>query len=364
MKRIAAALAAGIALAASTGAGGRSGASPTNAQLAGQRIIYAYAGRNPPAQLLARIRAGEAAGVIFFAPNIASPARLRDVIEELQKANGARPPLLMLIDQEGGLVRRLPGPPLLSEKQIGASSQAATLAAQAGASAAKNVLADGINVNLSPVLDVYRAPGNFIDRYQRSYSSSAPLAGTLGAAFIAASQRAGVAATAKHFPGLGAAATAQDTDTGPVTLDLPLSELRGVDEAPYGAAIAAGVKLVMVSWAVYPALDGTRPAGLSPVVVASELRGRLGFRGVVISDSLGAGALASYGGFAQRAVLAAQAGDDLILCAVTDPAHNSVGKGTAALQAIAGAIADGQLPLSAAQAAAARVRALRSGLAR
>ena len=73
-----------------------------------------------------------------------------------------------------------------------------------------------------------------------------------------------MAATAKHFPGLGTAARSQDTDAGPVTLDVPLSQLRDRDEAPYPAAIAAGVKLIMVSWAIYPALDAARPAGLSP----------------------------------------------------------------------------------------------------
>jgi Glycosyl hydrolase family 3 N terminal domain len=100
----------------------------------------------------------------------------------------------------------------------------------------------------------------------------------LGAASISAQQRTGVAATAKHFPGLGAAATNQNTDEGPVTLNLSLDTIRRVDEVPYPAAIQAGVELVMSSWAVYPALDPPRPAGLSPTVIQGELRARLGFR--------------------------------------------------------------------------------------
>src|SRR5947208_2918205 len=83
-------------------------------------------------------------------------------------------------------------------------------------------------------------------------------------------QRPGVAATAKHFPGLGAAATNQDTDSRPVTLNVPRHQLRTVDERPYRSAIPAGVKLVMVSWARYPALDKRRPAGLSRTVVQGE----------------------------------------------------------------------------------------------
>ncbi len=82
-----------------------------------------------------------------------------------------------------------------------------------------------------------------------------------GAAFITAQQKVGVAATGKHFPGLGASAASQNTDAGPVTLNLSAATIRGVDEFPYRAAIAAGVKLVMVSWAVYPSLGSKRPAG-------------------------------------------------------------------------------------------------------
>ena len=78
---------------------------------------------------------------------------------------------------------------------------------------------------------------------------------------ITAQQATGVAATAKHFPGLGAATKNQNTDLGPVTLNVSLSGLRGKDEVPYPAAIAAGVKLVMVSWATYPALDRSSPGG-------------------------------------------------------------------------------------------------------
>src|SRR5581483_3691993 len=106
----------------------------------------------------------------------------------------------------------------------------------------------------------------------RSYSSDPAVVSTAGAAFIKAQQGGGVIATAKHFPGLGTAPTNADTDFEPVTLNAPLSRLRSVDEEPYKAAIAAGVDVVMVSWAVYPALS-PRPAGLSSIVVQQELRG-------------------------------------------------------------------------------------------
>jgi len=332
-------------------------------ELAGQRIVYAYAGLKPPASLLAAIRAGEAGGVIFFGPNISSASQLRAVIDQLQRASLASPlhdRLLMLTDQEGGEVRRLPGAPARSEKQIGEAADAVAAAGTAGTGAGRNLRGVGVNVNLAPVVDVYRQPGNFIDEFQRSYSSDPEAVAELAAAFITAQQRLGVAATAKHFPGLGSASRSQNTDLGPVTLRSSLSTLRAVDEAPYVSAIEAGVKLVMTSWAVYPALDPRLPAGLSPAVIQGELRGRLGFGGVTITDGIEAGALAPFGSVGNRAVLAASAGADLILCATTNPDDNTPALGTAARNAIASALAHGRLARGTAQQSAGRILALRA----
>lgn len=327
-------------------------------QLAGQRVIYSYGGLTPPASLLARIHAGEAAGVIFFADNISSQTQIRQVSRELQRAASHSPvkePLLLMTDQEGGQVRRLPGAPDLSEKQIGSSADPLAEASRAGRGAGRNLTGAGMDVNLAPVLDAFRSPGNFIDQYGRSYSSNPRQAARLGSAFITAQQRAGVAATVKHFPGLGAAATNQDTDARPVTLGLSLHMLRSVDELPYRSAIGAGVRLVMVSWATYPALDRARPAGLSQTVVQGELRRRLGFNGVTVTDALEAGALRDYGTTSNRAVLAAHAGMDLLLCA-----GQQVGEGGAAVSALASALRSGRLNPSAFEASVDRIISLRS----
>lgn len=344
-----------------------SSASPTTAgpaltarQLAGQRVIYSYPGLTPPASLLAHIRNGEAAGVIFFGENIASTTQIAGVIRRLRDAQRQSPvhtPLLLMTDQEGGQVRRLPGQPVDSAKQVGRSADPPAAATRAGAGAAATLTAAGMNVNLAPVLDVYYSSGNFIDQFGRSYSSDAHTAATLGADFLTAQQRAGPAATAKHFPGLGAAARSQNTDTGPVTVTVSLSGLRSRDELPYSAAIAAGVKLVMLSWAVYPALDANRPAGLSPIVVGSELRERLHFAGVTITDALEAKALQAYGTSAERAILAAQAGMDLILCAARD-----VTQGESATVALAGALTSGRLDPGTFRATVDRITTLRTNL--
>jgi beta-N-acetylhexosaminidase len=335
--------------------------SPT--QLAGQRVIYSYSGLTPPANLLRWIRAGKVAGVIFFAGNISSQSQLAGVAAELGKANASphnplrRYPLLLMTDQEGGLVRRLPGAPALSEKQIGEAARPGVAAKAAGRGAGHNLTRAGLNVNLAPVLDVYRAPGDFDDQFGRSYSTDPRKVSYLGADFIKAQQATGVAATAKHFPGLGAAAAAQNTDERPVTLDVPLRTLRGTDEYPYKAAIRAGTRLVMVSWAVYPALDPGVPAGLSPAVVGGELRQRLGFTGVTITDALEAGALQAYGTTRHRATTAAGAGMDLILCSAQRP-----GQGYQARVALSKSYRDGTLSQAAFRAAVQRVLGLRASL--
>lgn len=130
-----------------------------------------------------------------------------------------------------------------------------------------------------------------------------------------------------------------------------IDDLRG-----WAAAIAAGVRLVMLSWATYPALDGMRPAGLSPLVVQDELRGRLGFTGVTITDALEAGALRAFGDSGQRAVAAAGAGADLILCS-----SGNVDDADLAA-ALAGALASGRLERKEFDAASQRIMRLRSSL--
>jgi len=330
-------------------------------QLAGQRVVYSYTGLTPPAELLQLIREGEVAGVIFFSSNIKSSAQLDGVVKQLDAARAQSPvhlPLLLMTDQEGGVVRRIPnGAPTESQRQVGQSADPQQAAAQAGSSAAKTLSGAGLNVNLAPVLDVFAAPGNFIDQYGRSYSNDPTVVSSAGASFITAQQQGGVAATAKHFPGLGTAPTKANTDEVPVTLTEPLSQIRAVDEYPYKAAINAGVDLIMLSWAVYPSLDANRPAGLSSTVVQGELRDRLGYTGVTITDALEAGALKAYGGPGQRAVDAASAGMDLILCS-----SGSVSQGQEATQALAAALQGGQLTSSSFNAAVDRVDALRGKL--
>lgn len=126
---------------------------------------------------------------------------------------------------------------------------------------------------------------------------------------------------------------------------------------PYRAAIAAGVRLVMVSWAVYPALGSGRPAGLSGLIINGELRGSLHFKGVTITDALEAGALRAFGSTQNRAWMAAGAGLDLILCSGQTPSQ-----GEAALASLENHYRNRTLNQASFRAAVARILALRSSL--
>jgi beta-N-acetylhexosaminidase len=333
-------------------------------QMAGQRVIFSYSGLSAPAGLLNLIRHGDVGGVIFFSFNISSEQQITSVIAQMVAANDSTSnparayPLLLMTDQEGGLVRRIPwAGPAQTEAEIGASSDPASAATVAGQQAASGLRAVGMNVNLAPVLDVYRQPGDFDDQYQRSYSMDPGVVGQAGAAFVTAQQAGHVAATVKHFPGLGEAATSQDTDNEPVTINLSAQTLRSIDEAPYTAAIKAGVKLAMVSWANYPALDPRLPAGLSPTIIQGQLQRRLGFTGVTITDALGAGALEAYGSVQNRAMLAARAGMDALLCTATNPLP-----GLPCVRGVQAGLQDGAIPRTTFEAQLAQLLQLRASL--
>jgi beta-N-acetylhexosaminidase len=332
----------------------------TPRQLAGQRVIYSYPGLTPPQSLIKRIKAGEAAGVIFFKENVQSTSQLTSVAKRLQSAAAQSPvhePLLLMTDQEGGEIRRIPGGPEKSARDVGQSGDPVAAATATGTEAGKTLRGAGLNLNLAPVAGVHRSSGDFLDQFGRSYGKDPAEVGKLAGAFAAAQQQQDVAATVKHFPGLGAASSKQNSDEGPVRLDQSLSTLRSVDEAPYPGVLAKGAKLVMPSWAVYPALDPKYPAGLSSKVLRGELRQRLGFQGVTISDAMEAGALKSFGSTGPLAEKAATAGMDLMLCSGRDAAQ-----GAAAVDALAKGLQNGSLDKADFAAAANRVTNLRAGL--
>ena len=177
---------------------------------------------------------------------------------------------------------------------------------QQGAASGKSLRALGVNVNLAPVADAEQSPSSFLG--SRSFGAEPARVAVAVRAFVNGLQQSSVAATAKHFPGLGAAPA--NTDNGIVTVPSSRPEL-GRLLAPFKAAIDSGVQLVMVSSAVYPALDPKhRPAILSPPIVTALLRDRLHFHGVIITDSMDAPSARSVNDASTQAI---SAGVDMLL---------------------------------------------------
>ena len=279
-------------------------------QLVGERIVAGLRGTAVSPRLRKAIHSGEIAGVVLFAANFPSRAAGRKLIAGLQAVRrpaGLRQPLLIMVDQEGGEVKRIGGAPIASAEQMGA--RGAAFSREQGRLTARNLRDLGINVDLAPVLDVAR-PGGVIAETERGFGASAQRVVATAVPFARALQAGGVAATGKHFPGFGAAT--ENTDFAVQRIHLSKAALRAVDEAPYRAYIGAGGKLVMLSTAIYPALSPL-PAAFSPQIATGELRDRLGFEGVSITDALETVAVKSYGGPAEAGLAAVRAGTDLLL---------------------------------------------------
>jgi beta-N-acetylhexosaminidase len=323
-------------------------------QLAGQRVVVGFSGAEVPRGVARMTRSGALAGVILFAENLASRAAGRTLVRQLQairRPPGLRDPLLIMVDQEGGLVKRLGGAPTVSARQMGA--RGAAYSRSEGRATAANLRELGINVDLAPVLDVAR-PGGTIAATDRGFGSTAARVAATAIPFAAGLQEGGVAATAKHFPGLGAAE--ESTDFAVQRIDLSKRMLRDVDEAPYADFVERGGAMVMLSTAIYPAFS-PKPAAFARTIATGELRSRLGFEGISITDALESVAVREFGGPAKAALAAAKAGTDLLL-------FTDYRAGRQAHRALLGALRDRSLGRASFEASAGHVLRLRHGLAR
>jgi len=323
-------------------------------QLAGERIVVGLPGTSISPALRGAIGEGRVAGVVLFAENFPSRVAGKRLIAQLQairRPPKLRDPLLVMVDQEGGLVKRLGGAPTASAREMGA--RGAAFSARQGRATAANLREVGVNVDLAPVLDVGR-PGGVIAETERSFGSTAAQVEATAIPFAKALQAGGVAATGKHFPGFGAAT--ENTDFSVERIDLSKAELRAVDEKPYADFTAAGGKLVMLSTAIYPAFSD-RPAAFTRAIATGELRNRLGFEGVSITDALETPAVEDFGGTAKVAIAGARAGADLLLFARLGPAQR-------AWEALVAKLRSGGFDRTEFEAAAQRVLDLRAELLR
>lgn len=260
-------------------------------------------------------------------------------------------PFLVSTDHEGGTLftQRLYGATIFPGNMALGAIGDPELAEQAAYAAGRELRALGIRFNFAPVIDVNSDPENPIVGV-RAFGEDPKAVARLGAAALRGYARAGVAASAKHFPGHGD--TRVDSHFGLPVSTKTAAELARLDLVPFAAAIKAGVPAVMPAHMVFPGLGEPKlPVTLSSAVIQGVLRGKLGFKGLVVSDSLDMGAIANTWGTPEAAVRSLEAGCDLLL----------IGKGDykGAYAAVLAAVESGRIPRERVARSAAAVVALK-----
>ena len=301
----------------------------------------------------AHAAAAHGAGGILFLGGTTPPP---DLASRLRTAfAGAPAPVpLAMADQEGGGIQRLT-PPVASMPwpRTMAATMTTQQVQQLAQQAAAGMVGLGVRMDLAPVADVDSGAGPSASNPDgsRSFSGDAPIASEYAVAFMKGLVQGGVIPVVKHFPGLGGATG--NTDNGPASTQ-PLASLQSVGLLPFRSAVSSGAPAVMVANASVPGLTSL-PASLAPEIVTGLLRQQLGFEGLVLTDSLSAGAISSAGYDLDHAAVAAiAAGNDMVLFGSTltaaETALLSPGNVDANLRsmsaAIASAVSSGRLPVS------------------
>ncbi|OMF11128.1 glycoside hydrolase [Paenibacillus amylolyticus] len=288
-------------------------------QKVGQLLMCGFHGQHADEQITRLIRDYHVGGVIYFRRNVQSVDQLTRLSEELQgiAAEAGELPLMISVDQEGGMVARIdkegvtqvPG-----NMALGATGNP-VYTLECARILGRELKSIGIDMNLAPVVDVNNNALNPVIGV-RSYGENAERVAAHGAAAITGYQSQGIAATAKHFPGHGD--TAVDSHLGMVTVPHDRNRLKQIELLPFRRAIEAGVDAIMTAHVIFPAIEPEPiPATLSRKVLTGLLREEMGFEGIIITDCLEMHAISKPYGVAEAAIRAVEAGADLILVSHT-----------------------------------------------
>ena len=248
-------------------------------------------------------------GVILFARNFVDSAQLRRLTADIRLAAGR--PLLVAVDQEGGRIQRFVGDgftALPSMAAVATAEGAASLATATGLVLAAELLAHGVDLSFTPVLDVAHGHSEVIG--SRAFSAAPEEIAVLAAALTAGLRQAGMAACGKHFPGHGFVAADSHVDF-PVD-GRELAEMEACDLLPFRDFVDRGGELLMTAHVTYPAVDSL-PATFSAVWLQRLLRQKMGYCGWVVSDDLSMAGATAAGDIGTRLRRAAEAGCDLFL---------------------------------------------------
>lgn len=300
----------------------------------GQLFMVGFDGTAVSTDLAAFIKEYKPGGVILFSRNLESAEQIVGLTNELQRCS-PHSPLLISIDQEGGRVSRLPKEfTIFPPCEVLGRCNSSELAYAAAATIAKELKAVGINMNMSPVLDVNSNPTNPVIGDRAFGATPAPVC-ELGLATVGGLQDNRVVACGKHFPGHG------DTNADSHK-ELPLvtasrERLEQIEFPPFRQAAANGVATMMTAHVLYRALDEKRPATLSAPIIGKLLREEFQYDGVVLTDDLEMHAIIDHYGVEDAAVQSILAGCDMpLIC-------KDRNREVAALSAVDKAVADGTI---------------------
>ncbi len=254
-------------------------------------------------------------GIILFADNYDSRSQVTELNRQIQatmrRASGHKIGALISVDQEGGVVKRFPDmAPSMSAPEIG-ETEKESVAFDQGKATGRDLSSVGVNINLAPVADLDLPPSHVMR--SRSFGTNRFLVGKLVRGFTEGLQRKRVAASLKHFPGLGGATI--NSDDGKSYVRRSKDQLRHIDATPFHRAINAGAKLVMLSHAIYPNDGGDKPASLNRHIATDRLRDGFEFDGVAISDALDSVAWYFGGSIPKACPISIRAGVDIALLA-------------------------------------------------
>jgi len=322
----------------------------------GQMMAASFGGPNITQGLRHLILDEKVGTVLIFSDNFTNAASLLRLTTELQRLGreaGLPAPLLIAVDEEGGRVMRIHDgvAALPSELALGARGPDGVRQAMAGTASGLHAL--GIQLDLAPVADLRSNPADGVIG-DRSFGGDPSTVGPLVAAAVNGLHDGGVAATLKHFPGLGGAAG--DPHSVMPTDPESLERWAATQARSFKAGIDAGADAVMTTAVIVPGLDpsGT-PALFSRAVVTGLLRERLQFQGVIVTDGLGMGGITTLYGLSQATVAAVVAGNDLVLLNSADADYQA-----SAIETVKQQVRSGAIPMEQVQASAARVIAMRA----
>lgn len=270
-------------------------------------LVLSYKGLTPDPELLDWVRSGLLSGIVLFRDNCTDETALRAAIDSLRQ--NSPHDFYIMIDEEGGRVRRLPDAPSSMADLRSYEGRPAAEVAGAYAKVALRLKSLGIDTLLAPVVDIGNDGAEWLN--SRTISHDTVRVADMAKVVISAIQNVGIHACAKHFPGTGRVTL--DPHHGPVICKINANEWERHERLPFDAAVAADVDMVLVGHQIMEAFGETLPACLTPAIPKFLLRRHLGYRGLILTDDLGMGAISKMFPIEEAVERAYVAGCDLIL---------------------------------------------------